>query len=60
MAAVEGFIDPEMGSPTSRTSAGAGCSLLAEMVDHLEVRVSPDGKGLSLEASQDSECLTTP
>ena len=33
---------------------GRGLFLLAEMVDHLGVTTSPDGKGLSLEATMDS------
>lgn len=50
---VEGFIHPEDGLPDLEDERGRGLFLLAEMVDHLDVRVSPDAKGLSLEASQD-------
>lgn len=51
---IEGFIRPESGFPDLEDERGRGLFLLAEMVDHLEVSVSPDGKGLSLEAIQDA------
>jgi len=54
VAAVEGFIRPESGFPDLEDERGRGLFLLAEMVDHLEVTLSPDGKGLSLEATMDS------
>lgn len=52
---VEGFIRPESGFPDLEDERGRGLFLLGEMVDHLEVSVSPDGKGLSLEAIQDAD-----
>ena len=53
--ALESFIRPEGGVPNLEDERGRGLFLLGQMVDHLEVGVSPDGKGLSLEASQDSD-----
>jgi anti-sigma regulatory factor (Ser/Thr protein kinase) len=55
VGAIEGFIRPESGFPDLEDERGRGLFLLAEMVDHLEVSVSPDGKGLSLEAIQDAD-----
>ena len=49
---VEGFIRPADGFPDLEDERGRGLFLLGEMVDRLDVGPSPDGKGLSLEASQ--------
>ena len=53
--AVERFIRPADGLPDLEDERGRGLFLLAEMVDELRVSRSPDGRGLSLEASQGAD-----